>query len=111
MASPARRTSAGIPIVEIFDQRKYRQRTHNEQNLFDTLGFPPRESITAGRGEKLSLLLHVRSQHLIAVLLPVPEQHRGRAFAFASFFHVDSEDGFLLQRKPLHGKRLERQVD
>src|ERR1700722_10359148 len=111
MASPARRTSAGIPMVKLLMSERNSQRSHKEQHLFDALRFPPRESITAGRGEKLSLLLHVLSQHLIAVLLPVPEQHRGRALAFASFFHVDSEDGFLLQRKPLHGKRLERQVD
>jgi len=38
--------------VEIIDEREDRQRTHNEQNLFDALRFPPRESITVGRGEK-----------------------------------------------------------
>src|SRR5580704_8735615 len=56
-------------------------------------------------------LLHRRSQHLVPVLLTIPEEHRRSLFSLALLLHVNPQDGFLLHRHLFHGKSFKWQVD
>src|ERR1700689_1205065 len=70
----------------------------------------PALSLSMGRLSPQGLL-QIRAQHLIAILLPVPEDDRRGTLALAFFFHVNAERGPLLQRQLLYRKSFERQVD
>jgi hypothetical protein len=57
------------------------------------------------------VLLEGRSQRLVLVFLAVPKDDGRGVFALALLFHVNAEDGLLLQGESFHGESFEGRVD